>query len=286
MTTKRTKPRSLPRTTLPGGPMALLVADAIEQRVLEPLLRAAKLSVTWRRTDVDAFDLEEFLLDLEDTIAGPSGHITAAVIVADRLIDARIDIISLVDDLLPADRPLLVSCTQAGATEQAALCRHPRRLVGFSVLGLLGGHQVVEVAPALRSETDLVRRVSEWFALAGVQAPQVQDSPGLVLARVLAPLVNEAALATGEGIAPPEAIDTAMQLGGDFPFGPLRWADQVGLDRILMILDYLSRTVDSERYRPAPLLQQLALSGFTGKAVGRGFFSYEQPAPSPMRRLK
>ncbi|HWE62250.1 MAG TPA: 3-hydroxyacyl-CoA dehydrogenase family protein, partial [Chloroflexota bacterium] len=206
-----------------------------------------------------------------------------ALIVADRLVDARLDIIALVDDLLAPDRPLLVSCTQAGATEQSALCRHAQRVVGFSVLGLLGGHNVIELAAAYRTDPEVVARSGALFAQAGAQVRQVQDMPGLVLARIMAPLVNEAALAAGEGSASAEAIDTAMRLGGDFPFGPLRWADEVGLDRILMILDYLSRNLDGERFRPAPLLQQLALSGFTGKAAGRGFFTYDQPPARPRR---
>jgi 3-hydroxybutyryl-CoA dehydrogenase len=104
-----------------------------------------------------------------------------------------------------------------------------------------------------------------------------------VLARALAAMVNEAALAVSDGAASPEAIDTALQLGAGMPLGPLRWADDVGLDRILMILEYLARAIDGERYRPAPLLQQLALAGYTGKAAGRGFFTYDRPPRDPHR---
>ncbi|HWE63048.1 MAG TPA: hypothetical protein VHB98_15150, partial [Chloroflexota bacterium] len=65
MTTRRNKPSPRPRAALPAGPTALLIADTIERRALEPRLQAARLAVTWRRTDAEGFDLEEFLLDLE-----------------------------------------------------------------------------------------------------------------------------------------------------------------------------------------------------------------------------
>jgi 3-hydroxybutyryl-CoA dehydrogenase len=265
---------------LPAGPIALLVADPVETRALEPLLQAARLSVVRRSIDTREFDLEEYLLDLEETLTGLNAQLTTVVVAADRLVDARLDIILLIDEMLRPDRPLLVSCTQAGVAEQAALCRHPHRVVGYSLIGLLGGMRAAEVAASMRTDPALARRTAALFAQAGVEARQVTDAPGLVLARVLAPIVNEAALAAGEGIAPPEAIDAATRLGG-MPFGPLRWADDVGLDRIVMILEYLARSIDSERYRPAPLLQQLALAGYTGTSVGRGFFTYDRRPEEP-----
>lgn len=283
MTTRRSKPRPLPRAVLPTSPTALLIADQIEARALEPLLQAANLSVSRRVVDTREFDLEEYLLDLEETLNGPSARMALAVIAADRLVDARLDVIALLDEMLEPERPLLVSCTQATVVEQASLCRHPQRVVGFSLLGLLGGARVVEVAAGMRTDPAQARRARDLFAQAGVEARQVADTPGLVLARALAPLINEAALALGEGAASAEAIDLALQAGAGIPFGPLHWADEVGLDRVLMILEYLSRALDGERYRPAPLLQRLALAGYTGTAAGHGFFTYEQPPREPRR---
>ena len=276
MTTRRTRPGGGGRPPLPIGPTALLIGDGEELAVLEPILKAASMTVVRRQSDRDdEFDLEAFLVDLEDSFDGPLARTTLAVVAADLLVDARLDIINLVDQLLNPSNPLLVSCTQATATEQAVLCEHPQRIVGFSILGLFAGHQVVEIAPALRSDPDLTQRVAALLAGGGATVQQVGDMPGLVLARILAPLVNEAALALGEGIGTAQDIDTAMRLGGNYPFGPLHWADEVGLHRILMVMEHLARSLAADRYRPAPLLRQLALSGFTGKGAGRGFFTYQ-----------
>lgn len=85
---------------------------------------------------------------------------------------------------------------------------------------------------------------------------QVADEPGLVAARTIAMIVNEAYFALGEAVSSTAEIDTAMKLGTNYPFGPFEWAQKIGVDKIYALLLALSKTDD--RYLPAPLLQQAA----------------------------
>jgi 3-hydroxybutyryl-CoA dehydrogenase len=48
-----------------------------------------------------------------------------------------------------------------------------------------------------------------------------------------------------------------MTLGMNYPLGPLAWADEIGLDHIVMILDGLREEYGEERYRTAPLLRRI-----------------------------
>ncbi|OTA41498.1 MAG: hypothetical protein A6D92_06165 [Symbiobacterium thermophilum] len=100
-----------------------------------------------------------------------------------------------------------------------------------------------------------------FFHSLGRDTEVVTDSPGLVAARLLACLINEAAFALQEGIATAEAIDTAMQLGLNYPLGPLEWADELGPDKVLAVLEGLQRETGEERYRPAPYLRKRVLAG-------------------------
>jgi 3-hydroxybutyryl-CoA dehydrogenase len=155
-------------------------------------------------------------------------------------------------------------------------------VIGIGPLGILSGRNVIEVAPALTTDAAAVERASAFLESAGLQVHQTADRPGLVLARTLLPVVNEAAFALTEHIASAEDIDLAMTLGAGFPFGPLRWADEIGIDRVLLGLEYLVQATYAERYRPAPLLRRMAQAGWTGKAAGRGFFTYGARAkPGP-----
>ena len=81
-----------------------------------------------------------------------------------------------------------------------------------------------------------------------------------VAARVLATIVNEAASAVEDGVATPQAIDTAMRLGTNYPSGPLEWGERIGLRHVVHTLDALHASVPDGRYRVTPLLRRLAES--------------------------
>ncbi len=83
----------------------------------------------------------------------------------------------------------------------------------------------------------------------------VADLPGLVAARVIASVINEACFALGENVSTIPEIDTAMKLGTNYPFGPFEWAGRIGMHRIHQLLDRLSK--ENELYAPAPEMTRL-----------------------------
>lgn len=74
-----------------------------------------------------------------------------------------------------------------------------------------------------------------------------------VFARVLATIMNEAALALDEEVASAADIDTAMQHGTNYPKGPLAWAEQVGYTNVGRLLLTLNNDATDRRFGPAPL---------------------------------
>jgi 3-hydroxybutyryl-CoA dehydrogenase len=95
-----------------------------------------------------------------------------------------------------------------------------------------------------------------------------------VLGRIVGQVINEAAFALGEGLGSAADIDAGMVHGLNYPRGILAWADQIGLDQVLTLLEALESERGEERYRPAPLLRRLAWSGRLGRQTGEGFFPY------------
>ncbi len=97
---------------------------------------------------------------------------------------------------------------------------------------------------------------AEEAAAAGEHVERVPiRTPGLVLGRIVAQLVNEAHFALGEGVASAEDIDTAMRLGFNWPRGPIGWAEEIGRAEIVTLLDALHTELGEERYRVAPALR-------------------------------
>jgi 3-hydroxybutyryl-CoA dehydrogenase len=113
--------------------------------------------------------------------------------------------------------------------------------------------------------------VAGFLTNAGISVPEDDVRSSQTIARILAMIVNEAAYAVGEGVASVRDVDIAMRLGTNYPKGPLKWADEIGLDVVFSVLKGLMASLGDERYRPAPLLWQLVRSGATGDAVGEGF---------------
>jgi 3-hydroxybutyryl-CoA dehydrogenase len=103
----------------------------------------------------------------------------------------------------------------------------------------------------------------------------VGDAPGLVLGRIVCQLVNEAAFALTEEVGSAEDIDAGVVLGLNYPRGTLSWADCIGLDHVLGVLDALQEHYREERYRAAPLLRAHVWEGRLGGHAGAGFFDYD-----------
>ncbi len=158
---------------------------------------------------------------------------------------------------LPAEALILCQCADVTLMELAADMKAPERLVGFDGLFFADGQVATLVAsPTL---TDRARQAAENFIASLGRLPiWVNDAPGLVLPRIVCMLANEAAFAAGEGIAEPDEIDRAMQLGVNYPKGPLAWARELGLVRVVAVLDHLHAELGEERYRVAPLLRRWA----------------------------
>jgi 3-hydroxybutyryl-CoA dehydrogenase len=102
--------------------------------------------------------------------------------------------------------------------------------------------------------------VSRFFLTIGKEIEIVQDRVGMVLPRILCQVINEAAFAITEDIASPDNIDKALVLGMHFPLGPIKWAEQIGLDQVYAVLSALHTDLQEERYRIAPILKQMALT--------------------------
>ena len=98
---------------------------------------------------------------------------------------------------------------------------------------------------------------------AGLKVSLLSDSPALAVLRTVAMLANEAADALLQGVASAADIDLAMRAGVNYPQGPLAWADAIGLEQILTVLDNLQATYGEERYRPSLLLRRRVAEGRT-----------------------
>lgn len=178
------------------------------------------------------------------------------------------------DKMCPSHVPILTTTLGVTATEAASWIAHPSRLVGFGTFVPLAYRSLIEVAPALQTDSKILSETVAFLETLFPEVEIVDDEVGLVFPRVLSLIINEAIFAQIEGTAEKEAIDTAMRYGTNYPMGPFEWADQIGLDEVYAVIRGLYQNLGEERYRPAPLLRKMVLAGRHGKGTGQGFYVY------------
>jgi 3-hydroxybutyryl-CoA dehydrogenase len=123
----------------------------------------------------------------------------------------------------------------------------------------MGGHPRYHVFAALQEQVakgHLGRKSGKGFVESGADLPPPPDAEAIVL-RIEATLVNEAGYLVSEGGGQPAAIDTAMTLGLNFPYGPFAALHRWGAKTVLAELSRLEAAAPQSlqgRYTPAPYL--------------------------------
>ena len=135
----------------------------------------------------------------------------------------------------------------------------PKRTVAVDVLGGFKGRRTLMKTP-LTSPEALGAAVA---ALSAADAPVtvINDSPGFVVQRLLAMIVNIGSRIAELRIAAPADIDTAVELGLNYPKGPLAFGDMLGPRRVLAVLDGMQAVTRDPKYRATTWLRRRALLG-------------------------
>ncbi|MEE9143659.1 MAG: 3-hydroxyacyl-CoA dehydrogenase family protein [Candidatus Binatia bacterium] len=186
------------------------------------------------------------------------------------------EILRNLDAALSPSSVILTSCLGFSTTEIASWTNRPERVVGFATFYPLEGKKVIELSGGLKTEEKSLEAAEFFFRELGKETLRVKDATGLIFPRILSLIINEAARSLDEGVAQADEMDVAMRLGTNYPLGPLQWADQIGLDEVLAVLEGLQRETGDDRYRPAPLLRKMVLAGWLGESSGRGFYNYSE----------
>jgi 3-hydroxybutyryl-CoA dehydrogenase len=204
------------------------------------------------------------------------GELYGASLVVDASTDETGDKLAILRDLdtaLAPDTVLLTHTTGMSVTKLAAATKHPERVVGLHVMQPVATATSVEVVRALQTSDVAYDEACRFVRGLGNTLVRVKDSPGFLVHRLHLPMINEACFVLQQGLASLEDIDAAAPLG-EKGTGPLRMADEIGLDTCLLATERLHREFGDGKYRPAPLLRNYVAAGWLGRKTRRGFYTY------------
>jgi len=207
--------------------------------------------------------------------------LAAAVADADLVVEAvpeemalKKEVFADVEAAAPAGAVIGTNTSSLPVTELASTLDRPGRAVGLHFFNPPHLMDLVEVVIAEQTDADTESVAVDYVREIGKEEVVVRDSAGFASSRLGVALGLEAIRMVEEGVAEPEAIDTAMELGYNHPMGPLELVDHVGLDVRLDVAEHLREEL-GERFRPPQELRRKVRAGKLGKKTGEGFYVWE-----------
>jgi 3-hydroxybutyryl-CoA dehydrogenase len=199
-------------------------------------------------------------------------------------IDVKRMVMSELDDLCQ-DRAILASNTSSLSITRIGRATGRRdRVIGIHFFNPVAAMPLDELVRGEDTSDETMDRALLLVQSLGKEAIRVKDSPGFATSRLGVALGLEAIRMVEEGVALPEDIDRAMELGYGHRMGPLKTSDLVGLDVRLAIAEGLASELSGERFTPPPLLRKMVAEGRTGRKSGEGFYRWEGDKPHPRGR--
>ncbi|MFD0634903.1 3-hydroxyacyl-CoA dehydrogenase family protein [Catenulispora yoronensis] len=131
----------------------------------------------------------------------------------------------------------------------------------------------MEVTRGRRTSEHAVASARALVLALGLRPVLIGEQPGFVGARLQYPLINAAAGLVGRG-ARAASVDAVMGSCYGHTVGPLRAADLIGIDTLVLTLDELYTRTGDESCRPSPVLLDMLQDGALGRKAGRGFYQY------------
>lgn len=169
-----------------------------------------------------------------------------------------------------ADGAVLASTTSSLSVNKLAdAAGIPERFVGFHVFSPVPVMKLIEIVYADAATEDVRARSRALCEAIGKTGVEVPDTPGFVVNRLLFPYLFDAARFLETSGLEPEAVDTAMKLGANFPMGPIALLDYVGLDVSIAIGEQIGVDIPQN-------CRDLLAAGKLGRKSKQGFYDYNK----------
>ncbi|MBT2653744.1 3-hydroxybutyryl-CoA dehydrogenase [Bacillus sp. ISL-18] len=162
--------------------------------------------------------------------------------------------------------------------ELAEFVTHKGRFINTHWLNPAYLMPLVEVSPGSETREDKTNQMIQLLESIGKVPVKCAPSPGFIVPRIQALAMNEAARLMEEGVASVEDIDKASRIGFGLRFavlGLLEFIDWGGADTLFHASHYLKQSLNSDRFSPPPIVEEMMESGNIGLKTKSGFYDFD-----------
>ncbi|ATA56157.1 3-hydroxybutyryl-CoA dehydrogenase [Variovorax boronicumulans] len=186
------------------------------------------------------------------------------------------------------DDAILTSTTSSIlVTQLAALVRRPERFLNMHWLNPAYVIPVVELSCHPGTDAAVLARTKALMEAIGKLPVVCGASPGYIVPRLQALVMNEAARMIEEGAATAEEIDKATRYGLGLRFaalGVVEFIDFGGCDILHHASREMSASLDAGRYTAPAIVGRMVEEGRLGLKSGSGFYDYAGRDTAAYRR--
>tara|TARA_X000001036_G_scaffold98503_1_gene91439 strand:- start:302 stop:1162 length:861 start_codon:yes stop_codon:yes gene_type:complete len=215
----------------------------------------------------------ELKFTLEEVIHEKSFVIEAVV----ERFDVKLEIFKKISSLMNDEVVMATNSSFIQASELSKHCNHPERFINMHFFYPPIRMDLVEISyPENVSKVILERTKTVSKNMGRSIVVLKKETPGFIVNRMLAALVDEAYELYDEGIADFEDIDIAIKKGLNHPLGPFELSDYSGLDIHYYAKLKKFKESGSSEDKPKKFLEEKVLNGDLGVKTGKGFYEYKK----------
>ena len=215
----------------------------------------------------------ELKFTLEEVIHEKSFVIEAVV----ERFDVKLEIFKKISSLMNDEVVMATNSSFIQASELSKHCNHPERFINMHFFYPPIRMDLVEISyPENVSKVILERTKTISKNMGRSVVVLKKETPGFIVNRMLAALVDEAYELYDEGIADFEDIDIAIKKGLNHPLGPFELSDYSGLDIHYYAKLKKFKESGSSEDKPKKFLEEKVLNGDLGVKTGKGFYEYKK----------
>ncbi|MBL8323580.1 MAG: 3-hydroxybutyryl-CoA dehydrogenase [Rubrivivax sp.] len=176
-----------------------------------------------------------------------------------------------------ADAILTSTTSSILVTQLAALVQGPERFLNMHWLNPAYLMPVVELSTHPGTSAEVLARTKALMESIGKLPVVCGPTPGYIVPRLQALVMNEAARMVEEGAATAEEIDKATRYGMGLRFaalGVVEFVDFGGIDILHHASREMSGSISAARYAAPPIVGRMVGEGHLGLKTTSGFYDY------------